>query len=101
MEKSKMKYISKITKDVLEEDEKARIDDFHLYSKVIRKTNPEIRELNIHICLEHAKNFSLPPFSSVTRCRRKIFEKYPELCPENIRKIRNNEANQYKIWSRE
>lgn len=100
MDKSKMNYISKITKEILEEDEKARIDDFHLYSKVIRKTNPEIRELNIHICLEHAKDFSLPPFSSVTRCRRKIFEKYPELCPENIRKIRNKESIEYKKWSK-
>lgn len=37
MEKNKMKYISKITEEILKEDEKARIDDFILYSKVIRK----------------------------------------------------------------
>lgn len=100
MEKNKMKYISKITEEILKEDEKARIDDFILYSKIIRKTNPEIRELNIHICLEHAKDFNLPPFSSVTRCRRKIFEKHPELCPDNIRKIRNKESIEYREWSK-
>ena len=100
MDKNKMNYISMITEEILREDKKARVDDFHLYSKVIKKTNPEIRELNIHICLEHAKDFKLPAFSSVTRCRRKIFEKYPELCPENIKKIRENSREEYRKWSR-
>lgn len=45
--------------------------------------------------------FGLPTFSGITRARRKIFKKHPELIPEDTKTIRKKEEKEYKEWSKE
>lgn len=88
-----------VVKPILEVNPIARGDDFELVLRVYEKLlsysdyldDMSFRELmHNHIALE------LPPFESITRCRRKLQQMYPELRPdEEIQIIRTNETETY------
>ena len=90
-----------IVKEVLENHVESRSDDFVLICRVYQKTNENcvIRELFIHTMLNH-KEYNLPSFESITRCRRKVFEKHPELKPYSTTKKRKELEEDYKEYSR-
>lgn len=85
-----------IVKEILENDEKARKDDFYLILRVIQKTNPEVRNMNFNILLENAELLHIPSFASITRARRNVTTKYPELIDEETNRIRRREEQKYK-----
>lgn len=85
-----------IVKEILENDEKARKDDFYLILRVIQRTNPEVRNMNFNILLENAELLRIPSFASITRARRHVENKYPELVDEETNKIRRREEKKYK-----
>ena len=46
-------------------------------------------------------NGSLPPFATITRAKRKVVEKHPELdCSAKVREMRNELEEQYKAYAR-
>lgn len=95
-----MNMIQTKVEEVLREDINARKDDFILISKVLEKTNPETKYMTIGDCLQNGRVLGLPSFSSITRARRKIFKKYPELIPEDSKFFRMKEEKTYKKWSK-
>lgn len=96
---NKIHKLEEIVKPILENDLTARDDDFELVLKVFEKhlsysdyaDTMSFRELmNNHIVLD------LPPFESITRCRRKLQQMYPELkSSQDVQIIRTNETATY------
>lgn len=101
MNKKQRNMLQDTVLEVLKDDTNTRKDDFLLISKVLEKTNPETKDMTIGEVLIKAKELGLPSFSGITRARRKIFKKYPEFVPEDIKTIRKKEEQDYKEWSKE
>ena len=70
---SKLSKLEPVVKMVLEEYEETRSDDFKLIYSVYRELDfaHTTRELFYEIMMNHDL-YKLPPFESITRCRRKI-----------------------------
>lgn len=86
-----------VVKDVLTRFEETRSDDFKLIYAVYRELNffHTTRELFCEIMMNHNK-YKLPSFASVTRSRRKLAKKYPELRPvKKVQKTRNKTEDEY------
>lgn len=95
----RLNNISKLTKEVLEEDEQSRNSNMRLYSKVVAKLNPG-REEEIERLLTNS-GLVLPPFETVTRARRKIVEKNPELqANEKVVGFRAEQEKEYREFAR-
>lgn len=60
---------------------RARTDDFILYGCVLAQCNIDLN-MSMKDFLLSAKKLKFPPFATVTRCRRKLQEKYPYLKDE-------------------
>ncbi len=77
--------------------EGTRSDDKLLYFWVLREEG-----FNTDISLEHfliGNNY--PNYDSITRCRRKLQEKYPELRPAKNEQIRRQEAEEdFRAYAR-
>jgi len=96
---NKIHKLEDTVKPILETNKLSRDDDFELVLRVYENLlsysdyidTMSFRELmNNHVALD------LPPFESITRCRRKLQQMYPELKPsEDINIIRTNETATY------
>lgn len=93
---SKLKKLETVVKHVLEEFEETRSDDFKLIYSVYRELDfaHTTRELFYEIMMNHDL-YKLPPFESITRCRRKIQKDFPELANEKAKEARLNETSEY------
>ena len=56
--------------------------------------------MTVGYVLLNGKELNLPSFESITRARRTIFRKYPELNPEYMKELRQQEENEYRKMSR-
>lgn len=65
------KNINVLVEEILKNDERARKDDWYLIAQVIKKKCARASMVNLIYALEHAKDFGLPSFESITRARRK------------------------------
>ena len=75
-----IRHTEKIVLEVLEENEKARKNDFRLYAEVLRKMNVDIKSCSLWLFLYTAKEFfKAPAFESVSRARRLVQKKRPDL----------------------
>lgn len=93
---SKLNKLEPVVKQVLTEYEETRSDDFKLIYAVYRELDffHTTRELFYEIMMNH-KLYNLPPFESITRCRRKLQKDYPELANEKTKEKRLNETAEY------
>lgn len=90
--------MEKIVLQVLEENPMARQDDYILMLKVCEKTNPEATLHNFGMVMKN-HHFFLPNWETITRCRRKIQAKRPDLiAPETARK-RRKEEEEYREYA--
>lgn len=71
-------YLETYVKETLERSPLVREDDFLLYCAVIRRMGVDTGRAFKDLMINH-KQYELPSFESVSRCRRKIAETYPEL----------------------
>lgn len=80
--------------------EDARSDDFILIYRTYQLINENavIREPFYHVMLNH-KEYCLPPFESITRCRRKLQKNHPELVNTKSKKKRLKKTNDYIDYS--
>lgn len=86
-----------LVEKVLKENIDTRNDDFTLIFRVYKEINEDLvlRELFFQVMLDH-KKYNLPSFSSITRARRKLQNKYPELKPKKeVQEIRDKEEMNY------
>lgn len=80
-----LKTTKALVKVILEEDEKARNSDSHLYFRVLNTIADERHiDLSKMSVVQFLLNLSIspfPPFESVRRTRQKLQEKNPRLAP--------------------
>lgn len=92
MELPKLEHV---VKEVLEESIEARNDNFKLVLKVYEKLNVPVKFQFMDLMLEHSK-YNLPSIESVTRARRKVVEKHPELKEtEEVKKLREVQEDRH------
>lgn len=100
MKKEKLKKLEKTIEEILREDELARRDDCYLILETIRKIYPYEVGKKFEEVMFGAKNKGIS-FESITRARRKIQKKYPELKNQEMAEIRNEEQREYIEFAKE
>ena len=92
---SKPRNIEPIVREVLIFNELARGDNFILYAEVLRHFASIDRLTFEEVCLHHVQ-LGIPSLETITRCRRKIQEKEPDLRDPEAEKARlEKEAEMY------
>lgn len=86
--------------EILRKDKLAREDDCYLILQVIGKLYPNEIGKKFATVMFNAKNKGIS-FESITRCRRKLQEKKPELRDEEIAKMRNRKQKEYIKYSKQ
>lgn len=100
MKVARLKNLEKVVKEILENDEYSRKDDCYLILEVIRKMFPYEVGKTFATVMFNAKNKGIS-FESITRARRKIQRKHPELKDNEISEIREAEQEEYKQYAKE
>lgn len=99
MKKEKLYKLEEVVKEILEDEELARRDDCYLILRVVEKMYPTLSCQTFKEVMIKGKSKGLS-FESITRARRKVQNKYPELNDEEIVENRMNETQEYIEYSR-
>ena len=79
----KLKNTKALVRAILEQDEKARNSDNHLYLKVIQifadARHINLDTMTVSYFLAEMNHYDFPPFESVRRSRQKVQEECPHL----------------------
>ena len=95
--------LKNIVKDTLTNIEKTRSDDYMLTYFVIKKylDDKNIKIEYFYQIMMFHKTYGLPSIESITRARRLIQRKYPELrADREVEKIRAKEEDRYRELAR-
>ena len=99
MKVQKLKNISKIVKEILQEDKRAREDDAYLIFLVVQKVNPEMAGSMFRDAMFNAKGKGIS-FETIRRARQHMQRKNPELRPEEeIIKARQEAEEVYRDFA--
>lgn len=95
-----LKSIKHLVSLILDQDERARNSDSHLYFRVINtiadKNNIDLTKISVLEYLMNLKQSPFPPFESVRRTRQKIQEHNPDLAA--CKKISECRAENEKVF---
>ena len=97
---SKLYTMEKVVLEVLEQSIVARMDDYVLMYLVCEKINPDACDLPFGMALYHHRNYCIPNWKTIERCRRKIQRKRPDLVAPEIARKRYYEEETYKEYAR-
>jgi len=100
LKKEKIKNIEKVVETILRNDELARRDDNFLILQVVRELYPFEVGKTFASVMFNAKNKGIS-FETITRARRKLQNKYPELKEKEIAKVREKEQSEYIEYAKE
>lgn len=100
MKKAKLQNLRKVVEEILQKDKLARKDDCYLILEVIRKLFPLELGKTFASVMFNAKSKGIS-FESITRVRRKVQRKYPELKDKETAELRDAERKEYIDFSRE
>ena len=95
----RLKDLQEIVYKILQKWTIARVDDFALYGFVLKELGIDLNMSLKHFLGSH-KSIKAPIFESVSRCRRKLQEKHPELAEAKMVDVRTKEQEKYIEWSR-
>lgn len=95
-----IKTVEELVLEVLKTNIRAKEDDFILYGAVLKRLDYNLKELTLYDFLANAKKNQAPIFESVSRARRKIAKKHPELVDKKTDIKRRNKEEEYKEWNR-
>lgn len=105
-----LKDLKTLVENLLQEHPALRGKDDVLYLEVLRKTHPywnsgrittNIENMPIGEFFSERKNMKLPSFESVSRCRRKVQEEFPDLRPpKKIQEARTRREEEFYNWSK-
>lgn len=95
---AKVKIIEPLVEEALLKNKASRGDNFILYLEVLKK----YIDLNLSIkdVFENHLILGIPSLESITRARRKLQEKHPELKDDDVAAVREMEEEDYKNYSR-
>lgn len=103
----KLLNITELVKGILEEKPETRNDDNLLWLEAVRaavqdkKYGNKMTELTFAYVLKNIYTSGLPSFASVSRARRKLQEKYPELRgTERTKRRRAENEKKYREYAR-
>lgn len=96
----KLKKLEVIVEEILRNDELSRKDDCYLILQVVGRLYPYDVGEKFETVMFNAKNKGIS-FESITRIRRKLQEKNPELKDEETAKKRNIIQNEYIKYSKQ
>lgn len=100
-----LKTIKALVTTILEQDERARNSDSHLYFRVINtiadKHNIDLKKIPVIDFLLNLNTSPFPPFESVRRSRQKIQRACPELaaCKE-VQELRAENEEEFLEFAR-
>lgn len=77
--KEEMEYSKKIVKQILTDYPLARDSDIYLYIRIMKMLNPKACDLPFEEVILNLRELGLPLYSTVSRARRDIQKKNPEL----------------------
>ncbi len=96
---SRLKFLEPLVEEALINNKRCRGDNFILYLEVLKKYIDPQMSLN-DVFLNH-KMLGIPSLESITRCRRKLQEKNPDLKDEVVSKLRKQQEEEHINYSRE
>lgn len=96
---TELQTLESVVLSVLESSIAARKDDYVLMWLVCEKIKPEIVEKPFADVLYNHVAWGLPNWESVTRCRRKIQAKRPDLVVESTARKRRKEEKRYMEYA--
>ena len=91
----KLKKIEHVVEKVLEANEEARKNNDILYICVCEHFNPDVSSQTLKHFFMTRNQTVYPAYESVTRARRKVFEKRPELKPPVVTALRKDMEETY------
>lgn len=92
--------IESVVKDILTALPATRSDDYLLYKEMCNRVCPQAGALSLSEALLHHKALGMPSWETVSRCRRKIQERSPDLRDPATAKVRAEEEKEYKEYAR-
>ena len=92
--------IESVVADILNKLPATRSDDYLLYREICNRLCPQAGALPLSTALERHKSLGMPSWETVSRCRRKVQERNPELRDPVATKVRAEEEKQYKEYAR-
>lgn len=95
----KLKRIETIVESILDAKEEARKNDDILYLYVCEHFNKNVSSMTLKDFLMIRSDTSYPNYASVTRARRKVFEKRPELKPKKVTELREGMVEIYRDYA--
>lgn len=95
----RLKNIESIVEKILERKEEARENDDLLYVYVCEYFHRGASSMSVKTFFSARNTIGCPNFASVTRARRKVFEKRPELKPPKITELRECMEEVYKDYA--
>lgn len=97
-----LKTIEKKVKTILEKNTDARNDDMVLYLVLCNACLKDAGAIPLAEIMTQYKYLGLPSFESVSRTRRKLQAKYPELAGNRpTQKLRATGEKEYRKYARE
>ena len=102
IDKKKLGTLENVVKNVLENDPTTRDDNFKLYAKVVmRVCHINNSHSFLDVMFNHT-NYDLPPMESITRTRRLVVTKHPELdSTKTVKEFRQEQEKEYIEYSKE
>lgn len=97
---SKLNTMEKVVAEILEHNLQARKDDYILMVSVCEKLCPEILNYPFWVVMQNHYTNNLPNWETISRCRRKIQEKRPDLIVPDTERKRRKEEQEYIEYSR-
>lgn len=103
--KEELKAVSKIVKTILEKDKAARNSDSLLYLRVLAifaaKLGINLSCISVPVFLLNSKELQFPSYETVSRTRRKVQEKNPELRgTKEVQSKRKENEEIFKAYAR-
>ena len=96
-----IKKISDVVKHILISVPDTRSNNKLLYCLVCEEMNPNALALPFGIVFSELEKYSLPNPETVTRCRRRLQEKYPELSAnDKVARYRAEQEQKYKDYAK-
>lgn len=96
----KLSKTENLVYQIMLEKLETRSDDFKLIYEVYTTLNNKVKYLKFDIVMNDHKRFNLPSFHTISRARRKVFEKYPHLKPSGITEQRMDAEESYREYAR-
>lgn len=97
---SKLYKVEDVVKEVLENEKGSRNDNFLLVYEVYRRINKAVTRMPFNNVMLLHKEYGLPSFESIVRCRRKLQADNENLRPsKKVQELRLNETSEYINYS--